>query len=85
MKQQPVSWSLQWNETRISSSLRIEYTIIQDPLGGLSSQRLTAAVSNCGGLPVHSDRNSSSQPSVLLQKAENGCATRFLYVREPLT
>ena len=29
--------------------------------------------------------HSSSQSSVLLQKAENGFATRFLYVREPLT
>src|SRR5205814_7151322 len=28
----------------------IEYPIIQGPLGGLSSQRLTAAVSNFGGL-----------------------------------
>jgi nitronate monooxygenase len=39
-----------WNNTRISSSLGIEYPIIQGPLGGLSSQRLTATVSNFGGL-----------------------------------
>ena len=40
----------QWNRTRISSRLGIEYPIIQGPLGGLSTQRLTATVSNFGGL-----------------------------------
>ena len=44
------STSPQWNKTRISSSLGIEYPIIQGPLGGLSTQRLTATVSNFGGL-----------------------------------
>ncbi len=39
-----------WNQTRVSKRLGIEYPIIQGPLGGLSSQRLTAAVSNFGGL-----------------------------------
>jgi nitronate monooxygenase len=39
-----------WTKTRISSKLGIRYPIIQGPLGGLSSQRLTAAVSNYGGL-----------------------------------
>jgi len=39
-----------WNKTRVSSRLGIEYPIIQGPLGGLSTQRLTAAVSNFGGL-----------------------------------
>src|ERR1700732_4551306 len=39
-----------WNQTRVSSSLGIEYPVIQGPLGGLSSQKLTAAVSNFGGL-----------------------------------
>jgi nitronate monooxygenase len=39
-----------WNRTRVSSKLAIEYPIIQGPLGGFSSQRLTAAVSNFGGL-----------------------------------
>lgn len=39
-----------WNETRVSSHLGIEYPIIQGPLGGLSTQRLTATVSNSGGL-----------------------------------
>jgi nitronate monooxygenase len=39
-----------WNQNRLTAMLRIEYPIIQGPLGGLSSQRLTAAVSNCGGL-----------------------------------
>lgn len=50
MKQQPTNSSPQWNKTRISSSLGIEYPIIQGPLGGLSTQRLTATVSNFGGL-----------------------------------
>jgi nitronate monooxygenase len=39
-----------WNQTRVSEVLGIEYPIIQGPLGGHSSQRLTAAVSNFGGL-----------------------------------
>src|ERR1700730_14223749 len=39
-----------WNRNRLTSKLRIDYPIIQGPLGGLSSQRLTAAVSNFGGL-----------------------------------
>jgi nitronate monooxygenase len=39
-----------WNRTRVSDKLGIEYPIIQGPLGGFSSQRLTAAVSNFGGL-----------------------------------
>src|SRR5438132_9366570 len=39
-----------WNENRLTAKLGIEYHIIQGPLGGLSSQRLTAAVSNFGGL-----------------------------------
>jgi nitronate monooxygenase len=37
-------------ETRVSSALKIRYPIIPGPLGGLSSQRFTAAVSNLGGL-----------------------------------
>ena len=39
-----------WNRTRISYKLGIEYPIIQGPLGGFSSQRVTAAVSNFGAL-----------------------------------
>jgi nitronate monooxygenase len=39
-----------WNENRLTAKLGIEYPIIQGPLGGLSSQKLTAAVSNFGGL-----------------------------------
>ena len=39
-----------WNQTRVSGTLGIEYPIIQGPLGGFSSQKLTAAVSNFGGL-----------------------------------
>jgi nitronate monooxygenase len=50
MKQQPIRLSPQWNKARISSRLGIEYPIIQGPLGGLSTQRLTATVSNFGGL-----------------------------------
>jgi nitronate monooxygenase len=50
MKQQSTSSSPQWNNTRVSSALGIEYPIIQGPLGGLSTQRLAATVSNFGGL-----------------------------------
>jgi nitronate monooxygenase len=39
-----------WNRNRLTENLGIDYPIIQGPLGGLSSQRLTAAVSNFGGL-----------------------------------
>jgi len=39
-----------WNENRLTTKLGIDYPLIQGPLGGLSSQRLTAAVSNFGGL-----------------------------------
>ena len=42
--------SKKWNQTRVATALGIEYPIIQGPLGGFSSQRLTAAVSNFGGL-----------------------------------
>ena len=39
-----------WTNNRLTSRLGLHYPIIQGPLGGLSSQRLTAAVSNYGGL-----------------------------------
>src|SRR5450755_1654473 len=39
-----------WNQNRLTTKLGMEYPISQGPLGGLSSQRLTAAVSSFGGL-----------------------------------
>src|SRR5580658_5864938 len=39
-----------WARTRVSARLGIRYPIIQGPLGGMASQRLTAAVCNYGGL-----------------------------------
>src|ERR1041385_4441178 len=42
--------STTWHQNRLTAKLGIDYPIIQGPLGGLSSQRLTAAVSNFGGL-----------------------------------
>ncbi|WP_433965907.1 NAD(P)H-dependent flavin oxidoreductase [Tunturiibacter gelidiferens] len=42
--------SQSWRENRLTSRLGLQYPIIQGPLGGLSSQRLTADVSNYGGL-----------------------------------
>ena len=50
MKAPSLRSSQAWNKTRISSSLGIKYPVIQGPLGGLSSQQLTATVSNFGGL-----------------------------------
>jgi len=50
MEKQSVSSPVPWNQTRVSSILGVEYPIIQGPLGGLSTQRLTATVSNFGGL-----------------------------------
>jgi nitronate monooxygenase len=41
---------MSWNKNRLTERLGIEYPIVQGPLGGLASQRLTAAVSNFGGL-----------------------------------
>jgi NAD(P)H-dependent flavin oxidoreductase YrpB (nitropropane dioxygenase family) len=35
-----------WTQNRLASRLGLRFPIIQGPLGGLSSQRLTAAVSN---------------------------------------
>jgi nitronate monooxygenase len=40
----------EWNRNRLTARLGIEYPVIQGPFGGLPSQRLTAAVSNFGGL-----------------------------------
>jgi nitronate monooxygenase len=42
--------SVAWNRNRLTEKLGIEYPIIQGPFGGFASQRLTAAVSNFGGL-----------------------------------
>src|SRR5437660_12518743 len=42
--------SASWNRNRLTTKFGIDYPVIQGPLGGLSSQRLTAAVSNFGGL-----------------------------------
>jgi nitronate monooxygenase len=39
-----------WTRNRLTERLGIDYPIIQGPLGGLASQRLTAVVSNFGGL-----------------------------------
>ena len=39
-----------WTRSPLTEKLGIDYPIIQGPLGGLSSQRLTAAVSKFGGL-----------------------------------
>src|SRR2546429_2088830 len=39
-----------WNDNRLTAKVGIDYPIVQGPLGGLSSQKLTAAVSNFGGL-----------------------------------
>lgn len=42
--------STTWTKNRLTSRLGLQYPIIQGPLGGLSSQRLAATVSNYGGL-----------------------------------
>jgi nitronate monooxygenase len=39
-----------WAQNRLTEKLGVECPIVQGPLGGLSSQRLTGAVSNFGGL-----------------------------------
>ena len=50
-----------WNQNRLTAKLGIDYPIIQGPLGGLSSQRLTAAVSNFGGLGSFGALNLSAE------------------------
>ena len=50
-----------WNENRLTAKLGIDYPIIQGPLGGLSSQKLTAAVSTFGGLGSFGALNLSSR------------------------
>jgi NAD(P)H-dependent flavin oxidoreductase YrpB (nitropropane dioxygenase family) len=39
-----------WRSTRVAQQLGIDYPMSQAPFGGLPSQRLTATVSNLGGL-----------------------------------
>lgn len=39
-----------WRSTRVTRLLDVDYPIIQGPFGGLPTQRLTATVSNLGGL-----------------------------------
>lgn len=39
-----------WHNNRLTSRLGLQYPIVQGPLGGLSSEWLTATVSNYGGL-----------------------------------
>jgi nitronate monooxygenase len=50
-----------WNENQLTAKLGIDYPIIQGPLGGLSSQKLTAAVSNFGGLGSFGALNLSAE------------------------
>lgn len=42
--------SAPWNRNRLTALLGVDYPIVQGPLGGFESQRLTAAVSNRGCL-----------------------------------
>lgn len=50
MQSKPFAKCFAWPSSRVAKQLGIKYPIIQGPLGGLSSQRLAAAVSNFGGL-----------------------------------
>ena len=50
MKQQSIGLAPRWDATRVLSRLGIEHPIIQGALGGVATQRLTATVSNFGGL-----------------------------------
>src|SRR5437879_5539773 len=50
-----------WIENRLTAKLGIDYPIIQGPLGGLSSQKLTAAVSTFGGLGSFGALNLSAE------------------------
>jgi nitronate monooxygenase len=50
-----------WNQNRLTAKLGIDYPIIQGPLGGLSSQKLTGAVSNFGGLGSFGALNLSAE------------------------
>ncbi|MHC5542158.1 NAD(P)H-dependent flavin oxidoreductase, partial [Singulisphaera rosea] len=50
MSGQDSTTATRWSRTPFSTRLGIDYPIIQGPFGGFSTQRLTAAVSNFGGL-----------------------------------
>jgi len=50
VKPQKETSELSWKNSPLTARLGIDYPIIQGPLGGLASQKLTAAVSNFGGL-----------------------------------
>ena len=50
-----------WNRNRLTAKLGIDYPVIQGPLGGLSSQKLTAAVSSFGGLGSFGALNLSAE------------------------
>src|ERR1700730_11213886 len=50
-----------WNENRLTAKLGIDYPVIQGPLGGLSSQKLTAVVSTFGGLGSFGALNLSAE------------------------
>jgi nitronate monooxygenase len=46
-----------WRRTRLTELLGIDYPIIQGPLGGFKTEKLTAAVSNFGGLGSYGGLN----------------------------
>src|SRR5580692_794603 len=48
-----------WIKTPLTAKLGIELPIIQGPLGGFSTERLAAAVSNLGGLGSYGAHNLS--------------------------
>jgi NAD(P)H-dependent flavin oxidoreductase YrpB (nitropropane dioxygenase family) len=59
-----------WNENPLTAKLGIDYPTIQGPLGGLSSQKLTAAVSNFAG-------SAHSAPTVWRRKQSKMSLRRF--------
>ena len=72
-----------WNENRLTAKLGIDYPVIQGPLGGLSSQKLTAAVSNFGGLGSFGALNLSARRHQRRDRG-NSLPNREAFCDEPL-
>jgi hypothetical protein len=66
-----------WNNTRISSRLGIEYPIIQGPLGGLSSQQLTAIPTNESETSKMTGGNNDSPNQLTISHREPNVFDRY--------
>ena len=71
-----------WKQNRLTGLLEIDYPVIQGPLGGLSSQRLAAAVSNFGGLGSFGAH--SRESDAIRDHRGDSCSHLAAFRHEPL-